>query len=274
MIISASYRSDIPAFHGPRFLSQLDQGFAMVRNPYNGREYRVSLQPEDVNGFIFWTRNARPFRAGLKAARAVAPLVVQYTITGYPNVLERGTPPAAHGIAEIRQITDALGKGSVVWRYDPVIWTDRTDTGFHRDNFCRLADQLSDQIDEVTFSAATLYAKSRRNLAKFAPALKIHDPADAEKQALLSELATLPGSRGMTPTLCSQPHLLSPPLQNARCIDSERLQRLGGPTFRTRQKGNRRGCDCAESRDIGAYDSCAHGCFYCYAVNDHDRVKL
>jgi DNA repair photolyase len=39
-----------------------------------------------------------------------------------------------------------------------------------------------------------------------------------------------------------------------------------------RQKGNRPGCLCAESRDIGAYDSCPHGCAYCYAVRHRDRA--
>lgn len=233
----------------------------------------MPLDRDSVDGFIFWTRNARPFRGGLGAARDVAPFVVQYTLTGYPPVLETGVPPPGHAIAEIARIAGEYGPGAVVWRYDPVIWTDATDADFHRENFRRLADRLTGLVDEVTLSAATLYAKSRRNLSRHAPALTVDDPPDGDKRALLAELGGFAAERGIAPTLCSQPHLLGGPLRAARCVDAERLQRVGGEDLRFRARGNRPGCACAESRDIGAYDSCAHGCLYCYAVNDHLKVR-
>ncbi len=233
----------------------------------------MSLAPDDVDGFIFWTRNAKPFRAGLARARKTAPFIVQYTVTGYPAMLETGVPPAAHAIAEIRRIVSDHGPGTVVWRYDPVIWTNLTDADFHRRNFAQMADRLSGLVDEVTFSAATLYAKSKRNLKRHAAGLAVDDPDDNRKKALLHELAEMAVERGMAPTLCSQPHLLTGPLKPARCVDAERLQRVGGSRFRAKAKGNRPGCDCAESRDIGTYDSCAHGCLYCYAVSDHAKVR-
>jgi len=246
----------------------------MVRNPYGGRDYRVSLAPDDVDGFIFWTRNLKPFRQALDSAHKIAPFVIQYTITGYPDVLERGTPPANHAIAEIQRVHNSFGPGHVVWRYDPVIWTAATDTAWHLSNFNKLAGQLEGLVDEVTFSAATLYAKSRRNLKRHAPDLAVFDPPQAEKTALLQQLAAFSRARGMQPTLCSQPDLLTSEMAPASCVDAQRLQRLGGHIFKSKLKGNRPGCACAESRDIGHYDSCAHGCFYCYAVRDHDRVQV
>lgn len=254
-------------------MAQLQAGHAMVRNPYGGKDYRVSLTRDDVDGFIFWTRNARPFSRGLAAARLVAPFFVQYTVTGYPEVLERGVPPAVHAIAEIERIVSEYGPGSVVWRYDPVIWTGLTDREFHLRNFARMADRLTGLVDEVTVSAATLYAKSRRNLAKHAPGIAAVDPPDDDKRSLLADLGAMALARGMKPTVCSQPQLLSEGLKAAKCVDAERLQRVGGPVFKARRKGNRKGCECAESRDIGHYDSCAHGCLYCYAVNDHEKAR-
>lgn len=244
-----------------------------MRNPYSGRDYAVSLAAEDVDGFIFWTRNARPFRQGLAAAGQIAPFVVQYTVTGYPQKLERGVPPIAHAIAEIRHIVETFGRETVVWRYDPVIWTELTDQAFHLQRFAGIADKLAGLVDEVTLSAAKLYAKSRRNLKKHAPEVGIEDPPDDDKRRLFLQLGQIAQERGMTATLCSQPHLLSGLLKPASCVDAGRLQRIGGSDFRYRARGNRPGCDCAESRDIGAYDSCAHGCLYCYAVSDHDKAR-
>jgi len=274
MIISASYRSDIPAFHGGWFGARLAEGFVDVPNPYGAKPYRVSLAPADVDGFVFWTRNTRPFHAGLDAAAAVAPFMVTYTVTGYPEQLERGVPPVAHAVTEVARLASHHGPRAVVWRYDPVLWSDLTPAGFHRQNFARLADRLSPHVDEVTFSAATLYAKSTRNLKRMAPGVAVADPDDAAKRDLLAELGAIAVDHGLRPTVCSQPHLLSGPLQPAACIDTARLSDIAGHPVHARQKGNRPGCACAESRDIGRYDSCAHGCAYCYAVRDHSKVVL
>ena len=91
-------------------------------------------------------------------------------------------------------------------------------------------------------------------------------------QALLARLAGIAVEHGLAPTLCSQPELLVPGLGEARCIDAERLSDVAQRPVAARENGNRRGCGCAQSRDIGAYDSCPHGCVYCYAVADRDRA--
>ena len=61
MIVSASYKTDIPAFFGPWFRARLAQGEVRVNNPYGGPARTVSLAPADVDAFVFWTRNAGPF---------------------------------------------------------------------------------------------------------------------------------------------------------------------------------------------------------------------
>ncbi|MCY4229809.1 MAG: DUF1848 family protein, partial [Alphaproteobacteria bacterium] len=55
-VISASYRTDIPAFYGAWFARRLAAGYALVRNPWSGRIYRADLRPEAVAGYVFWTR--------------------------------------------------------------------------------------------------------------------------------------------------------------------------------------------------------------------------
>jgi hypothetical protein len=87
MIISASYRSDIPAFHADWFARRLAAGFCQVRNPYGGKPYRVDLSVDAVDGFVFWTRNPRPFLPVLDGlAAAGRRFVLQVTVTGYPRL--------------------------------------------------------------------------------------------------------------------------------------------------------------------------------------------
>src|ERR1700687_1419433 len=87
LIVSASYRTDIPAFYAGWFLARLRAGYCRVANPYGGGSYEVSLAPGAVDGFVLWTRNLRPLMADLDAVRLVAPFIVQFTVTLYPRAL-------------------------------------------------------------------------------------------------------------------------------------------------------------------------------------------
>ena len=270
MIISASYRSDIPAFHGDRFLAALAAGAVKVANPYNQRSSLIDLRPDAVDGYVFWTRNARPFARGLEAvAEQGKPFVVQYTIIGYPRSIDTNVIDPDLAIANARAIAAAYGKRIVVWRYDPILLTPETESGWHCANFARLADALAGITDEVVVSFAQLYAKSARNLGK--AGIDWREPPLEEQAALIATLRAAAAQRGMALSLCTQPQLTAAPA--ARCIDAVRLGDVAGRPIAAPTRGNRPGCLCAESRDIGAYDSCVHGCRYCYAVGDHAAVQ-
>jgi hypothetical protein len=276
VIVSASYRTDIPAFYGDWFRRRLDAGFCRVASPYGGPPSAVLLTAEAVDGFVFWTRNAAPFAEALAevAARGI-PFVVQVTITGYPRALETSVSDAQRSIAAVRAIADRYGPRVCVWRYDPVLLTSLTPPAWHRETFARLAAALTGTVDEVVLSFAQIYAKTRRNTARAATrhGFTWEDPPAATKTELLAELAALAAARGISASLCAQPDLLAPDLAPARCIDAARLSDVAGRTIAAKTKGNRPGCLCAESRDIGAYDTCPHGCVYCYAVRAPAAAK-
>lgn len=273
MIISASYRSDIPAFHGDWFRAALRRGRVTVANPYNRKPVEIDLSPQAVDGYVFWTRNARPFAAALEEVAAQGrPFAVQYTILGYPRAIDAGVIDPALAIADARRIADRFGPRVVVWRYDPILLSPETEVAWHRANFAQLADALAGVSDEVVVSFAQIYAKSARNLRKAGIAWR--QPALAERMALLADLNACAKSRGFRLTTCSQPDLSAvPDPAPASCIDAGRLGSIAGRPIPARTKGNRPACLCAEARDIGAYDSCVHGCAYCYAVADHREAQ-
>ncbi|WP_259781579.1 DUF1848 domain-containing protein [Aestuariispira ectoiniformans] len=275
MIISASYKTDIPAFYADWFMNRLREGYCRVKNPYGGQLFDVSLAPENVDGFVFWTRNIRPLMDHLEAIRLTGPMVVQFTVTNYPRAIETSVIPAHKALEDMKTLADHLGSRAVVWRYDPVVVSDITPPHWHLVNFEALAGALEGVVDEVVMSFMHVYAKSKRNMDAAALKSGFHwtDPPFEEKQDLLSKLAVVAKKHGMKATLCAQPDLLTDDLVPAACIDAKRLVDVGGRLFSAKQKGNRPGCLCAESRDIGAYDTCPHGCAYCYATRHQEAAK-
>jgi len=276
MIVSASYRTDIPAFYGDWFRRCLAAGHALVRNPYGGRDSRVDLRPDAVDGYIFWSRNLARFGGALAEVEGQGtPFVVQMTITGYPRALESAVVAPERAVAQLHRIAETYGPRAATWRYDPILATSLTPPDWHRDTFDALARQLDGVVDEVVVSWATIYRKTERNMMAAAKAhgFQWSDPPDEEKRALLIDLAKTAAAHGMQMTLCSQPHLLVEGVTPARCVDAGRLSDVTGRPITAKQKGNRPGCDCAASRDIGAYDTCPHGCVYCYAVQNRPRAQ-
>lgn len=275
MIISASYRTDIPAFYAAWFENRFRAGFARVANPYGGPPSTVPLRA-GVDGFVFWTRNARPFANALRLVRAAGlPFVVQYTVTGLPRALERSVIAPDQAVADIRAIAAEHGPRAVVWRYDPVVTCDLTPAEFHRATFARLADSLAGAVDEVVISFAQIYQKTARNMT--AAGIAWSDPDDDAKRALAADLTALAAARGLRLSLCTQPEIAAPGAA-AACIDARRLEDVaagwGLPhPIAAKVKGNRPGCLCHESRDIGAYESCPHGCVYCYAVGSRAQAQ-
>jgi hypothetical protein len=267
VIVSASYRTDIPAFYPGWFLARLRAGFCRVRNPYGGGESEVSLRPGDVDGFVLWTRNLRPLMPHLDELRRVAPFVVQFTATGYPRSLETSVIAPDEAVAQLREIARRFGPRAAVWRYDPLVVTPGLT---HETTFAALARALAGTVDEVVLSFVHPYRKTARNLARAGIAWR--DPLDGEKRDLLARLAAIASDHGIASTLCTQPTLLGPGLGEASCIDAARLSDIGQRPVAAKEAGNRPGCRCALSRDIGAYDTCPHGCVYCYAVADRDRA--
>ncbi len=275
MIVSASYRTDIPAFHADWFGRCLAAGSCEVANPYGGAPYRVDLRPQRVDGFVFWTRNAAPFAGALERVSSLrVPFVVQFTATGYPRALDAHTIRPEDATAQMAELAARHGRRSVVWRYDPVVITSLTPADWHERNFSRLAAGLCGTVDECVVSFAHIYRKTRRRLddAGRRNGFSWRDPETEEKRRLCARLAACAAEFGMQLTVCSQPGFTVSSALPARCIDATRLADVAGRDIPARQKGNRPGCLCAESRDIGAYDSCAHGCVYCYAVSDHGRA--
>lgn len=272
MIISASRKTDLPTFYGEWFRNRLRAGYCRIVNAYNRAQHvTVSLRPGDVDGFVFWTKNIGPFLAALAdVADLHIPFVVQYTINPYPREIEASVVATSRTVVHCRRLAEQYGPRVVVWRYDPILLSDRTPAEWHLQRFEQLAKQLAGTTDEVVTKYVVPYRKTKRNLdhAAAAEGFQWCDPPTSEKLRLLQQMAACAAAQGMTLKLCCQPELLAAGVTPSACVDAVRLAEAGGGSFAVRTKPSRAGCHCSASVDIGEYDTCPHGCVYCYAVQN------
>lgn len=269
MIISASYKTDIPTFYGRWFLNRVNAGYCRMVNPYGRQVYTIDLRPEAVDGFVFWTKSVGPFTDALAEVHQRGyPFIVQHGINGYPRELEQAVVDCERSIDQCRSIAQTYGPCVVVWRYDTIVSSSLTPRDWHLRNFARIARRMEGTTDEVVISFAQIYRKTLRNMnaAATAHGFVWDDPTDAEKRALTAELVQIAASHGMRLTVCSQRSYLVAGAGDAHCIDAGRLSDVAGRPISAKLQGNRKDCGCHQCKDIGDYDTCPHGCIYCYAV--------
>jgi DNA repair photolyase len=263
MIISASRRTDIPAFFGKWFQERLKEGFVEVRNPYNpDLVKRVSLKSGDVDCYVFWTRNPKPFLKTLPLLHD-CPYYFLFTLTPYDPDLEPEVPPKSTIISTFKRLSDHIGKERVIWRYDPIIYSGTMDTLYHIKMFERLAKALKGHTTKCVISFLTFYRKAMRKLKDF----PVRQPEPEEITDLLQSMTQIGHENGVEITSCaSEIPLEKYGVNPNRCIDNLLVSRLTRKEISYIKDKNQRGpCGCHESTDIGTYNTCRYGCLYCYA---------
>ncbi|MDY6838141.1 MAG: DUF1848 domain-containing protein [Thermodesulfobacteriota bacterium] len=278
-IISVSRRTDIPAFYSDWFLNRLKAGFVGYVNPFAGdKRYIVSLKPEDVICFVLWSKNFQPFLEPLKVIDAMGyGSLFHFTITGLPKAFEPNLVETETAVKTLKQLSQRYSPKHLIWRYDPIIMSDLTNATFHLKNFQRLAARLEGSVERCFFSYVQMYGKVKRNFERLEAEKGVHvmDPDDETKKALANELAEIAKDYGIEMHACCGDFLMNEKIKKARCVDGDLIRELFPHDVNLKVRPTRKGCGCTESRDIGTYDTCAHGCVYCYAnMNKEKALKV
>ncbi len=275
MIISASRRTDIPAFYSEWFFNRIRERFCAVQNPFNPAQVsRISLSPEDVDAMVFWSKNPAPMLPRLEELdKAGYCYYFQFTLNCYPPELEPGLPPLAERVETFLHLSEALGKRRVVWRYDPIIISNHTSYGWHREKFAELCERLSGKTARLMVSPVEYYKKTARNLAPLEKAGYLFDRQAAERpelNSLLADMAAKAQEHGMEIFSCAQERDYSDiGIQPGSCVDGKLINSLWGLDLPVKKDhGQREFCLCTVSRDIGVSDTCLYGCLYCYATRN------
>jgi len=273
MIISASRRTDIPAFYSDWFMNRIKEGFVLVRNPFNAKQIsRISLDPAVVDCIVFWTKDpSRMLDKLTDLDESKYNYLFQFTLTPYGKEIEPNLPEKNEVAATFVKLSEKIGKDRVVWRYDPILITDSIDRDFHYRSFERLAKTLAGHTDTCIISFLDFYAKCRKRLDR----LKAREMSGEDIRAMAEIFAAISRSCGLKLETCAEEIDLSHlGIEHGKCIDAGRISRIiGRPLAAKKDRSQRECCGCVASVDIGAYDTCPHNCLYCYASHGSDAVS-
>lgn len=267
MIISISRRTDVPAFYMSWLMQRIHAGKVVYYNPFNFKGYEISLKPEDVDVLFFISKNFAPLLPYLDELQAQYNLYFHYTITGLSGVFEELVPPAPEMVRVFQEIARRTSPRQIAWRFDPIVLTNMTPPEFYREKFRELAAQLAGSTERCYLSFATVYDKMKRTFQQLEErkGVVLLATDQEERRQLADELASLAAGYGMKLFSCCNDFLQSDLVAKGRCVDGEYLSELFHLQKRFPAYPTREGCGCARCVDIGAYDTCPHGCSYCYA---------
>lgn len=262
MIISASRRTDIPSFYSQWFFNRIRAGNVVVKNPFNPKQERtISLKPETVDFFVFWTKDPRNMLDQVAMLKDYGfRYYFQFTLTAYDSTIEKGIGPKGPILDSFLKL--AKQGIPVVWRYDPILLSDKFTEDYHYRYFRYLGQKLQGAAEKCVISFVELYAKSQRNLKQIAlTPITIED-----QQRIARNLQQIASEYQLTIESC----VSGCGLPKSRCVDP---MIVGLPDNFKRDPNQRPGCSCVHSVDIGAYNTCRHYCLYCYANYSAAKVR-
>lgn len=265
MIISASRRTDIPAFYSDWFINRLKDGYVLVKNPMNAKRVsKIKLIPDLVDCIVFWTKNPKPMIKNLDKIDSMGyKYYFQFTLTPYEEDIEMGLPLKENIIDTFKKLSERVGPERIIWRYDPIILNEKYSINFHLYEYEKMALKLEGYTKMCTISFVDMYAKVIKNARNI-----IKNEINRSDMRLIAEgFSKIAKEHGYVLSTCSEKiDLKEYGITHASCIDKDIIEKIIGCPIKASKDSNQRSeCGCIESIDIGSYDSCTHGCIYCYA---------
>jgi hypothetical protein len=300
LIVSASRSTDIPAFYGDWFMARLAAGYVRWKSPFGGNPVYISFEKTRV--FVFWSKNPAPFMPHLDTldARGYNSCFL-FTLNDYDaEGLEPGVPPLSERIGTFIRLSRRIGKGRVVWRFDPLVLSDRITVRDLLEKVRRTGDRISPFTERLVFSFVDIekYSKVRRNLGR-SGITGVREFTGDEIEEFCSGLSMLNRRWGLSVTACAEGRDLSRfGIGRGQCISYDLLAKefrtdrilmdflqpggqqklvstspVADPARRLKDPGQRNTCRCIVSKDIGQYSTCMHLCSYCYANTSPESVR-
>ena len=261
MILNVSGRTDIVAYYMDWFVKRWNEGYFEVRNPFNPK--LVShIDVRDVDMIVFCTKNPIPLLKTISMFSV--PIQLQVTITGYFKDLEPNVPDKTSVIEAVKKLSSYLGKSNVCVRYDPILLNDTYTAKYHVRAFTRLCSLLNGLVSKMIVSFVDDYKNVRKNH------LEYHNPSQEEYVYIKACFEKVAKDNHLNLVSCMEKEYSIGNPQDC-CISIKYAFERTGKLF---SKWKARDCACVSMVDVGAYNSCLHGCKYCYANYDENQIHI
>jgi hypothetical protein len=258
-------------------LKKIQVGYVDVVNPFNRKQVsRISLKDKDVKCWVWWSKNfndwIKMYKKHPQVFKSYKGHYFQFTINS-PSELEQNLRVSLEErFSQLDWLIDEFGSKSISFRFDPIILYKKKDEKritSNLDKFEYIVENVSALgLKEVIFSFATMYSKvnNRMNKRGYIPV----NPSLKKKKEILNSLLDICDKYNIEMEACCQPDLIDTTgLKQAHCIDANKIENLIGEEIqKIKDTGQRKGCGCYKSKDIGGYSGifrCKHNCAYCYA---------
>lgn len=272
MILSASRRTDIPNYYSDWFFNLIKEKYVYVRNPMNPHQVsRIDISPEVVDCIVFWTKNPKPMMERLDELKEYK-YYFQFTLTGYGTDIECNVPHKKEVVIPIfQELSKKIGKERVIWRYDPIMFTEKYTSEYHLKAFEQIASALNGYTEKCVISFVDSYAKNKKNMAE----LGIKQLDKNQLFDFAKQLSRIASNNNMEIGSCAELiDLEQCGIRHNSCIDKNLIESIIGCKINaSKDKNQRKECGCIESVEIGTYNTCKNGCKYCYANYSQESVK-
>lgn len=188
----------------------------------------------------------------------------QFTVNAYGKDVEVNVPNKNDVIIPaFRKLSNRIGRDRVIWRYDPILLTEKYTIDYHVNYFNELAKRLSGYTHKCIISFVDLYRNTQAHLKE----LNILPLGEKEMYELAERLVEIANKNDLIVESCAEKiNLEQFGIQHGHCIDCQLFEKILNCKINIlKDKNQRLECGCMESIDIGAYNTCKNGCVYCYA---------
>ena len=297
LVVSASRATDIPAFHWDWLLHRLSEGYCVWVNPFNNKKQYVSFQ--NTKGVVFWSKNPAPMLERLNELNQLGfCYYIQFTLNDYENEqFEPNVPPLQERIETFKRLSEKVGKERVIWRFDPILLTDKLTCNGVLSRVRHIGDCLASYTQKmvISFADINVYPRVRHHVQSLSTTCR--EPTTSEMLLIAEQVVKSAEDWQMEVSSCCETITLEQfGIEHNRCVDPDLLLRLSDdhelihfltgfhsakglfdtPTLDynvLKDKGQRKQCGCVWSRDIGQYSTCPYHCVYCYANRSNQAAE-